>query len=159
MSRQNLRALSFEDGQPLWSCHLSGPEHSRWSIALAERSVVAFPTLSLLSEDETESMPVVVRRSDTGALVQRFVFPATIADVGLRLDAQGALLATSRALWALAERKVDPESEPGHASLKSRIRSPATPIEGNGRSHSTEVIKPPPRRSKPKDHPHLEITA
>ena len=47
-------------------------------------------------------MPVVVRRQDTGALVQRFVFPATIADVSLRLDGRGALLATSRVLWALA---------------------------------------------------------
>ncbi len=158
VSRQNLRALSFEDGQPLWSCHLSGPEHSRWSIALAERSVVAFPTLSLLSEDETESMPVVVRRPDTGALVQRFVFPATIADVGLRLDAQGRC-------WrhpGPSGRSPSARSTPNPA----RARSPEVansqsrnPDEGNGRSHSTEVIKPPPRRSKPKDHPHLEITA
>lgn len=111
VSRQNLRALSFEDGQSLWSCHLSGPENAQWSIALTEGRVVAFPTRSLLSEDEIENMPVVVRRQDTGALVQRFVFPATIADVGLRLDTRGALLATSRSLWSLAERKVNPERD------------------------------------------------
>jgi outer membrane protein assembly factor BamB len=113
VSRQNLRALSFEDGQPLWSCHLSGPEHAQWSIALSEQTVVAFPSQSLLSEDETENMPVVVRRQVSGALVQRFVFPATIAEVSLRLDARGAMVATSRALWALAERKAGGDPNPG----------------------------------------------
>ena len=112
----------------------------------AGRTVASWPSprSRLSSEDETESMPVVVRRPDTGALVQRFVFPATIADVGLRLDARGALVATSRALWALAERKGDPESEPGHAPLKFANSQPRDPDEGDGRSHSTEVIQPPP---------------
>jgi outer membrane protein assembly factor BamB/tetratricopeptide (TPR) repeat protein len=112
VSRQNLRALSFEDGQTTWSCHLSGPENAQWSIALSENTVVAFPSQSLLSEDETENMPVVVRRQETGALVQRFVFPATIADVSLRLDAKGALVATSRSLWALAGHEAGPDSKP-----------------------------------------------
>ena len=90
--------------------HLIGPENAHWSIALSERCVVAYPSLSNLSEEEMESMPVVFRRQETGALVQRFVFPATIADVSLRLDARGALVATSRALWALTRR--DAGSDP-----------------------------------------------
>ena len=44
----------------------------------------------------------------------------------LRLDARGALLATSRALWALAERRVGPDVQPGHAPLNrdSQSRNP-----------------------------------
>jgi hypothetical protein len=102
VSRDNLRALSLDDGSVLWTCHMSGPENAQWSIALSEQCVAAFPCAAPGSEEEMENMPIVVRRQDTGALVQRFVFPATIADVSLRLDGRGALLATSRVLWALA---------------------------------------------------------
>jgi outer membrane protein assembly factor BamB len=102
VSRESLRAISLDDGGALWSCHLSGPENALWSIALAERCVVAFPSATSPTEEEMESMPVVVRRQDSGALLQRFVFPATISEVSLRLDTRGALIATSRALWALA---------------------------------------------------------
>jgi outer membrane protein assembly factor BamB len=105
VSRDTLRALSLADGGALWSCHLTGPENSQWSIALSERYVVAYPSASSLSEEEMESLPVVVRRQDSGALVQRLVFPATIAQVNLRLDSKGALVATSRTLWSLAERQ------------------------------------------------------
>jgi outer membrane protein assembly factor BamB/tetratricopeptide (TPR) repeat protein len=104
VSQQTLRALSVEDGSTVWSGHLSGPENAFWSLALSERFVVAYPSLSSVSEEELESMPVVVRRQETGALVQRFVFPATIADVSVKLDGRGALVATSRALWALHRR-------------------------------------------------------
>ena len=114
-SQQTLRALSIDDGSPLWSAHLVGPENALWSIALSERCVVAYPSLSNLSEDEMESMPVVMRRQETGALVQRFVFPATIADVNLRLDARGALVATSRSLWALTRRDAGPDPRPAPA--------------------------------------------
>jgi outer membrane protein assembly factor BamB len=105
VSQQRLRALSVDDGRPLWSCHLTGPEHAVWCLALSEKCVLTYPSLSNLSEDEMESMPVVVRRQDTGALVQRFVFPATIADVNVRLDARGALVATAHALWALSRHE------------------------------------------------------
>ena len=116
---QNLRALSLDDGQRALECHLSGPENAQWSIALSERCVVAYPSLSAGSEEEIESMPVVVRRQDTGALVQRFVFPATIADVSLRLDARGALLATSRGSGRLARRRGrSPNPDPCAAALR-----------------------------------------
>jgi outer membrane protein assembly factor BamB/tetratricopeptide (TPR) repeat protein len=103
-TQQSLRTLSIEDGRVLWTCPLTGPENAVWSLALAERYVVAYPSASSLSDEELESMPVVARRQDTGALVQRFVFPATIADVSVRLDARGAVIATSRSLWALCRR-------------------------------------------------------
>jgi outer membrane protein assembly factor BamB len=105
VSQQRLRALSVDDGRALWTCHLTGPENALWCLALSEKCLLTYPSLSNLSEDEMESMPVVVRRQDTGALVQRFVFPATIADVNVRLDARGALVATSHALWALSRRE------------------------------------------------------
>ncbi|MGC8642125.1 MAG: PQQ-binding-like beta-propeller repeat protein [Isosphaeraceae bacterium] len=103
-SQQTLRALSIDDGRMLWSCPLTGPENSVWSLVLSERYVVAYPSASSLSDEELESMPVVARRLDNGALVQRFVFPATIADVKVKLDPRGAVVATSRALWALCRR-------------------------------------------------------
>jgi outer membrane protein assembly factor BamB/tetratricopeptide (TPR) repeat protein len=106
VSRDTLRAFSLTDGGALWNCHLTGPENSQWSIALSERCVMAYPRTSSLAEDELESLPVVVRRQDSGALVQRLVFPASIADVSLRLDSKGALVATPRILWSLAERPV-----------------------------------------------------
>lgn len=110
-SQQTLRALSVDDGSPLWAFHLTGPENALWSIALSDRWVLAYPSLSNLSEGEMESMPVVVRRQETGALVQRFVFSATIADVNLKLDSRGVLVATCRNLWALSRRDGGPESK------------------------------------------------
>jgi len=113
VSQQTLRALAVDDGSPLWACHLTGPENALWSIALSDRCVMAYPSLSNLSEGELESMPVVVRRQETGALVQRFVFAATIADVNLKLDSRGVLVATYRGLWALSRRGgADPKPPP-----------------------------------------------
>jgi outer membrane protein assembly factor BamB/TolA-binding protein len=112
VSQQRLRALSVDDGTALWSCHLTGPENALWCLALSEKCVLSYPSLPNLSDDEMESMPVVVRRQDTGALVQRFVFPATIADVKVRLDARGALVATSHALWALSRREAGGALDP-----------------------------------------------
>jgi outer membrane protein assembly factor BamB/tetratricopeptide (TPR) repeat protein len=103
-SQQTLRTLAMDDGTPLWSSHLTGPENARWSVLLSERYVLAYASLSNCSEEELETMPVVIRRQDNGALLQRFVFPATSAEVNLRLDARGMMVATSRSLWALSRR-------------------------------------------------------
>ncbi|MDG3005540.1 outer membrane protein assembly factor BamB family protein [Paludisphaera mucosa] len=103
-SEQQLRALSLEDGTTLWSRPLAGPKLVRWSIALSDRAVVAYPESSGMAEDATESLPVVVRRQADGALVQRFMLPAPIEDVALRLDPRGAVVATPHALWALGDR-------------------------------------------------------
>ena len=51
-------------------------EDSPWSIALAAEHVFAYPDPAGQGRGvETESIPVVVRRRDTGTLVQRLVFP------------------------------------------------------------------------------------
>ena len=50
-------------------------------------------------------MPVIVRRRETGDLVQRFVFPTTIADVTFKADPRGALVATARGLWGLGSKE------------------------------------------------------
>ena len=104
VSQQTLRALCDRRWLAALGCHLTGPENALWSIALSDRCVLAYPSLSNLSEGELESMPVVIRRHETGALVQRFVFPATITDVKLKLDSRGVLVATYHGLWALARR-------------------------------------------------------
>jgi outer membrane protein assembly factor BamB/tetratricopeptide (TPR) repeat protein len=104
VTRQGVRALSLEDGSPIWTRRLSGRDSTRWSLALSDRSVLVHPSLSSLWEEEIEAMPVVVCKQEDGALVQRFVFPATIADVRMRLDSRGAMIATPRELWALGAR-------------------------------------------------------
>jgi outer membrane protein assembly factor BamB/tetratricopeptide (TPR) repeat protein len=100
-----LRAISMEDGSPVWSCYLSGPEDSTWSIALTRSHILAYPSkIDMPAGGEVDNMCVIVRRRDNGALVQRFVFPTTIADVALRADPRGVWVATARGLWALGER-------------------------------------------------------
>ena len=54
VSQQSLRALAVDDGSPLWACHLTGPENALWSIPLSDRHVLAYPSLSNLSEGELE---------------------------------------------------------------------------------------------------------
>lgn len=101
VSKQVLRAVSLEDGSPLWSRHLAGPDLLQWALTLSDRAVLAYPSSSSVWEDQTESLPIVARRRTDGALIQRFSLPATIAGARLRLDARGGLLATSREVWAL----------------------------------------------------------
>lgn len=101
VSKQMLRAISLEDGSPLWSRHLAGPDLLQWSLALSDRAVLAYPTSSSVWEEHVESLPVIARRRTDGALIQRLALPATIADARVQLDARGALLTTSRELWSL----------------------------------------------------------
>jgi hypothetical protein len=114
----------LDDGARLWSCALTGPEDAVWSIALTQRCVIAYPNSSRLSaggDNENtpvilENMPVILRRRETGALVQRFVFPTTIADVMFKVDSRGALLATSRGMWSLGSK----EANQSHRSERTR---------------------------------------
>jgi hypothetical protein len=115
--RQVLRALSLEDGSRLWSCHLDGPQDSVWSVALAERCVIAYPRAARPSDPGgIDNMPVILRQRETGALLQRFVFPTTIADVTFKVDSRGVLLATARGLWSLGLK------ESGDSPLAERAR-------------------------------------
>jgi len=119
--RHAVRAVRLDDGSRAWSFPLTGPEDAVWSIALSQRCVIAYPNstrLSALGDNENmpvilENMPVILRRRETGALVQRFVFPTTIADVTFKVDSRGALLATSRGIWSLGPKEVSqsPRSE------------------------------------------------
>jgi outer membrane protein assembly factor BamB len=105
-STVTLRAVSLADGTPVWTRHWTGPENADWSIALAADHVLAYPDDSGRHEPaEVENLPVIVRRRATGSLVQRFVFPATVANVRLKIDPGGALLATPRGVWGLGARE------------------------------------------------------
>jgi outer membrane protein assembly factor BamB len=105
---RTLRAISLEDGSPVWSSQLNGPEDATWSIVLTEHHVLAYPSKSESTDaDEVDNMCLVVRRRETGALVQRFVFPTAIANVAFKADPRGVWIATARGLWALGKRGGD----------------------------------------------------
>ena len=84
--RQVVRAVRCDDGSRVWSSHLSGPGDATWSLALTQRYVIAYPRNKTNASLEIESMPVIVRLRETGTLVQRFVFPTTIADAIVKAD-------------------------------------------------------------------------
>jgi cellulose synthase operon protein C len=115
--RPSLRAVSLEDGSRMWSAHLTGPQDAVWSVALSQRCVIAYSSATRLPDGgDIANLPVIVRRRETGALVQRFVIPTTITDVSFKVDPRGALLATSRGMWALGTK------EPSPASVSERLR-------------------------------------
>jgi outer membrane protein assembly factor BamB/tetratricopeptide (TPR) repeat protein len=104
--RQAICAVSLEDGTRLWSCPRPGPEDVLWSIALTDRCVIAYPNSTRGAEENSPgSMPVVIRRRETGALVQRFVFQTAVGDVLFKADSRGALLATARGIWGLGPKE------------------------------------------------------
>jgi hypothetical protein len=104
---QVVRAVSLEDGSPVWSCPLRVRGEALWSLALTQRYVIAYPQSKSdpLERVEIENIPVIVRLRETGALVQRFVFPATIADALVKADSRGALVATARGIWGLGSKE------------------------------------------------------
>ena len=61
-------------------------------------------------------MPVIVRQRETGELVQRFVFPTTTADLTLKADPHGGLVATTLGLWGLGSKEASSStsSDRGH---------------------------------------------
>ena len=119
--RLSLRAVSLEDGSRKWSCPLSEPRNAIWSIALAERSVFAFPSATQYPEvAELATMPVIVYRRDDGALIERLVFQTAVADVTFKVDPRGAILATSRGVWGLGSKNLSrrtsrERAEPGRS--------------------------------------------
>ncbi len=115
--RQALRAVSLADGSRLWSRHLAGPQDAIWSVALSQRCVIAYPGSTRLTDGgEIVNLPVILRRRDSGALVQRFVIPTSITGVTFKIDPRGALLATSRGVWTLGSR------EAGQSPVSERLR-------------------------------------
>ena len=104
-SDRMLNAAALADGLLAWSRHLTGPE-SGWSLALTDRCVLAYPVASNRVEGELERFPMIFRRRDSGALVQRLLFPVSVSDVAVRLAPHGALVATQGGVWSLGERIV-----------------------------------------------------
>jgi outer membrane protein assembly factor BamB/tetratricopeptide (TPR) repeat protein len=120
--RQTIRAISLDDGQGVWSRHLTGPKDTGWSVTLTRNHVIACP-LNPLPSDTVDAekmavitMPVFIRRRESGELVQRFVFPTTNGDVTFKADPRGALVATTQGLWGLGIK----EGSPGPPSDKGR---------------------------------------
>ncbi len=104
VSGPTLSSLKLSDGMFLWSKHLSGRE-TGWAIELTESCVLAHPGPLRRSETDPEGLPLILRRRDTGALVQRMYFPAPATEVAVRLSPGGAVVATQAGLWALGTRE------------------------------------------------------
>ncbi|MGP0062353.1 MAG: PQQ-binding-like beta-propeller repeat protein [Isosphaeraceae bacterium] len=122
-STVTLRAILLADGVPAWTSEWPGMEDSRWSIALSAQHVIAYPNQTGLADGfEMATIPVILRGRETGALVQRFLFPATQAEptrgdlggmaatatpglVTFKLDPGGASLATPRGVWGLGAKR------------------------------------------------------
>ena len=101
-----LNGLQLSDGSLAWSRHLSGRE-TGWAIELTERCVLAYPGLSKRTETGPAGLPLVLRRRDTGALVQRIFLSTLATEVAVRLSPGGAFVATQSGLWALGAREED----------------------------------------------------
>jgi outer membrane protein assembly factor BamB len=120
--RQTIRAISLDDGLGVWSRHLTGPKDTDWTVTLTQRHVIACPSNNGSETDDVEkmaviNMPIIIRRRETGELVQRVVFPTTSGDATFKADPRGALVATTRGLWGLGSTKEagsSPLSERGH---------------------------------------------
>ncbi len=113
-----LRAIDLRTGDASWTEKwTTSAEDSVWSLSLAPDHVVAYPRLPAPGQGvDLETVPVIVRRRETGALVQRLVFPAgnraadlpepgEVAEaVTFNPDQLGAVIATPRGLWGLGAR-------------------------------------------------------
>ncbi len=113
---------------------MTSAEDSQWSLVLASEHVFAYPDRVGQGEGvEVVPVPIVVRRRDTGSLVQRLVFPgdgklATAAAprsaggplgaITFHLDHFGAVVATPRGVWGLGVQET---------------AGPATPVRGVAR--------------------------
>ena len=131
MSRVTLKAIALEGGTPAWTSEwTTGSEDSSWSLDVAGDHVFTFPVPPVQGKGvDMESLPVIVRRRDTGVLVQRMIFPARgkVAEnpmardqdrdadapaVAFNLDNLGAVVATPRGVWGLGGRGGDSPAAP-----------------------------------------------
>ena len=108
VSGPTLSGLKLSDGSLAWSRHLSGREIG-WAIELTERCILAYPGIPMRSETGPAGLPLVLRRRDTGALVQRIFFSTIATEVAVRISPGGAVVATQSGIWALGahEDQVD----------------------------------------------------
>lgn len=107
-----LVAIGLGDGSRAWSSWQAGPE-SGWSITLTDTCVLAYPQTASSDEARGGRLPLVLRRRDTGRLVQRLVFDTDASRLDLILAPRGAIVASEEGLWSLAGRRtVDGETTP-----------------------------------------------
>ena len=108
-----LTAIRVADGSVAWQQPLDN-SLAGWAVALAGRSVAAYPNLPRArGAGGAASFPLVFRRRDDGQLVQRLQFPASPADLAVRFSPRGVLVATSTAAWALGDRQGMDGARPG----------------------------------------------
>ena len=96
-----LIAVDLADGRTAWKRLLAGPARG-WALSLTDRCVAAHPN-PRRSAAPPADLPLVFCRRDTGALVQRLVFPAGAAELAVRLVPRGVLVATQAGLWGLGD--------------------------------------------------------
>ena len=104
---QTISGVRLGDGSTAWSRHLVGPR-SGWAVELTERCVLVYPGRREDGDELGDGLPLILRRRDTGDLVQRVLFAAPANDVTVRLSPGGALVATPTGLWSLASRQERP---------------------------------------------------
>ncbi len=100
-----LRAIDLETGESVWQRPLADGPNVPWSLLLADRSIVAFPSPDSSSKEVLDSLPLVFCRRDNGGLLQRLVLSTTVADVAVRLAQGSGLVATQDGLWGLDSRQ------------------------------------------------------
>lgn len=102
---RTLTAYDLSSGEPLWRRHLSGPA-AGWSVALAERSVLAYPDPARSQErGGFDGLPLVFCRRDDGRPVQRVYLATQPSELVVRLAPGSVVVATQDGGWALASRR------------------------------------------------------
>lgn len=103
VNNRTLTVAQLSDGALVWSRFLAGPS-SGWDVVLAGPCVLAYPGQPGRVVGGIEGLPLVLRRRDDGALVQRLLFSDPVTAVAVRLISGGVMVATQSAVWSLGER-------------------------------------------------------
>lgn len=97
-----LTAYRVADGTIAWSRPLIGPM-AGWSLGLSSRWIAAYPNPARSAEGSIDDVPLVFRRRDDGALVQRILLSSHVSDVAVRFSPHLALVATQEGGWAIGD--------------------------------------------------------
>ena len=128
--RQAVRAVSLEDGSRVLVRVPLSRARATWrlvdrAVPSATSSPIPATTRPIprTSTNCRSTMPVIVRRRETGELVQRFVFPTTIADLTFKADPQAPWWRRRGASgdWARRRRAPSPLSDRGRRGAKRRV--------------------------------------
>lgn len=100
---QSIQAINLSDGSLAWKEWVAGPGEG-WSLALTDTCVLAYPDVGDPGRREPDRLPLVVRRRDSGRLVQRLLFPSARNGLEVKLAPRSLLVASDTGIWALGER-------------------------------------------------------